>query len=74
MSKKLPTAGLSPNAKPKPDLKTAPGLIFVRLQLTQADHASLRRMAADSEHKNMAILARHLVTTGLRQWEKKNGK
>ena len=48
-------------AKKRPDLKSAPGLVLVRLQLTAAERDTFRVLAAQSPHHTMAVLAQALV-------------
>ena len=48
-------------AKKRPDLKSAPGLVLVRLQLTAAERDAFRVLAAQSKQRTMARLAQSLV-------------
>jgi hypothetical protein len=53
--------------KKRPDPKSAPGLVCIRLQVTAAERDRLRVVAAASEHRTMAIWCREKVREAMRR-------
>ena len=47
--------------KPHDTLKTVPGLVHIKLQVTPEEREKIRQIASGTEHRNMAVWCRELV-------------